>query len=245
MRASASPTEPFALRTAVPPRPGPGDDGGPDAAWSAPPDHRYRGRRLAIKRLIDIVVGVCLLIAASPVMAATAAAIRLSSPGPAIFRQRRVGRNGEPFIMLKYRTMRPDADARLRSDPALHARYVAGGYKLPLDDDPRITWFGAFLRRSSIDELPQLYNVLRGEMSLVGPRPVVPEELDQYQGYVEAYLMAVPGLTGLWQVSGRDAVGFPDRAQVDADYISDWSLRTDASILLRTIPAVALARGVR
>ncbi len=212
--------------------------------WQPRPDHRYQGWRLMVKRLVDTVMAAGLLVLLLPVMVLTALAIRLSSRGPAIYRQLRVGRHGEPFTMYKFRTMCPDAEERLLSDPELHARYLEGGFKLALGEDPRVTGLGAFLRRTSLDEVPQLWNVIRGEMSLVGPRPVVPEELDQYCAYVQAYLMAIPGLTGAWQVSGRDAVKFPGRARCDAAYIDGWSLQSDIRILFRTLPAAAAARGV-
>jgi lipopolysaccharide/colanic/teichoic acid biosynthesis glycosyltransferase len=196
------------------------------------------------KRIVDVVGTVVLAGAFAPVMMLAAVAIRLTSSGPIIYRQTRVGRRGEPFTLYKFRTMRPDAEARLREDQDLYERYLAGGFKLSCEDDPRITRIGTFLRKSSIDELPQLLNVIKGQMSLVGPRPVVPDELTEYGVYVKAYLMALPGLTGAWQVSGRDAVKFPGRARFDAQYIDQWSLRRDLRILLMTVPAAASARGV-
>ncbi|MGB5759971.1 MAG: sugar transferase [Acidimicrobiales bacterium] len=212
--------------------------------WQPRSDHRYRGIHLRIKRFLDVIGAVGLAAVFLPVMAATAVAIRLSSPGPVIFRQTRVGRGGRLFTMYKFRTMYPDAERRLRADQRLHGQYLAGGFKLPCELDPRIIGIGTFLRKRSIDELPQLLNIIRGEMSLVGPRPVLPEELAQYGEYVGAYLMAVPGLTGAWQVAGRDAVKFPGRARLDAAYIDGWSLQRDFSILTRTVSAAASARGV-
>jgi len=213
-------------------------------SWVPRPQHRYRGHRLTAKRAVDLVLGSVLLVAAVPILVVVLATVRLTSPGPALFRQHRVGRNGRLFRIIKIRTMYVDAEHRLVSDPELRARYVRHGYKLPLREDPRITQLGAFLRRTSIDELPQLWNVVRGEMSLVGPRPVLTEELEEYGPYATAYRMAKPGLTGPWQVAGRDAVRFPYRARIDADYIDQWSLTGDAVILAKTLPAVLKARGV-
>lgn len=212
--------------------------------WQPRLGHRYRGSRLMLKRLLDVVGAFLLLVALSPVLVATGVAIRLTSPGPALFRQCRVGQSGRHFRIVKFRSMKVDAERQLETDDELRTRYLNDGYKLPLHDDPRITRLGRILRKTSIDELPQLWNVLKGEMSLVGPRPVVPDELAEYRGYVHAYLMARPGLSGLWQVAGRDAVQFPHRARMDAEYIDGWSLRKDVAILLRTVPAAARARGV-
>ncbi len=212
--------------------------------WAPRPMHRYRGYRLVVKRVLDIVLGSVLLVATSPLVAIAVATVRITSPGPGLFRQRRVGHGGRPFRIIKIRTMHLDAEQRLAGDAVLQARYLRHGYKLPLKDDPRVTRLGAFLRRTSIDELPQLWNVVKGDMSLVGPRPVLSDELAEYGGYVTAYRMAKPGLTGPWQVEGRDAVRFPFRAHIDADYVDQWSLTTDIIILAKTLPAVLKARGV-
>ncbi|MDH4280097.1 MAG: sugar transferase [Acidimicrobiia bacterium] len=197
------------------------------------------------KRLLDVVFAGVLLVALAPLLIVLFLGVRASSPGPGLFRQERIGRNGRPFTILKFRSMHADAERRLVEDPDLRRRYLNGGYKLPLDADPRITKLGGFLRRTSFDELPQLWNVLKGEMSLVGPRPVLREELSEYGRYVGAYLVAWPGLTGPWQVAGRDAVRFPLRGRFDADYVDDWSLVADIKILLRTIPSAIRARGVQ
>jgi lipopolysaccharide/colanic/teichoic acid biosynthesis glycosyltransferase len=196
------------------------------------------------KRLVDLVVATVLIIAFAPLLVAIGFAVRLSSPGPAVYRQVRVGRHGQPFTIFKFRTMQADAEERLCRDRELRARYLAGGFKLATGEDPRITRLGAILRKTSLDELPQLLNVLRGEMSLVGPRPVLAEELAQYGPYRRAYLLAFPGMTGAWQVAGRDAVRFPRRAALDARYVENWSLLGDLAILLRTVPAALAARGV-
>lgn len=228
-------------------RPGPSAPGigRVNETWTPRPGHRYCGHRLAVKRLIDLVGAGSILVVATPLLALIALAIRLSSPGPAVYRQVRVGRGGQRFTILKFRTMHDNADRQLRKDPELWDRYVGGGFKLALNDDPRITRLGAVLRKASLDELPQLVNVVRGDMSLVGPRPVVPEELEQYGAYLDAYLLAMPGVTGAWQVAGREAVRFPGRARLDAEYLDEWSLGRDLCILLRTVPATLTARDVR
>jgi exopolysaccharide biosynthesis polyprenyl glycosylphosphotransferase len=196
------------------------------------------------KRALDLTVAGLALFVLSPLLLAVGLAVRLADRGPALFRQRRLGLGGRPFFLFKFRSMRPDAEAVLRADPVLHARYVANDFKLSEDEDPRITSLGRFLRKSSLDELPQLWNVLRGDMTLVGPRPICPGELENYEPYGELYLSARPGLTGHWQVSGRSEVRYPERAFLDLDYIGNSTFRTDMGILLRTIPAVIRRRGV-
>jgi lipopolysaccharide/colanic/teichoic acid biosynthesis glycosyltransferase len=139
--------------------------------------------------------------------------------------------------------MRVDAEDVLRRDPAVRARYIANGYKLPAAEDPRITTIGRFLRCTSLDELPQLFNVMRGEMSLVGPRPIVPAELVEYGDSAAEFLAAIPGITGRWQVSGRSNLFYPERAAVELEYITGWSLSEDVRILLRTLPVVLSRTG--
>lgn len=196
------------------------------------------------KRSLDVVLSLVLLVALLPVLLLIAAAVRLTSPGPVLFRQRRVGRGGREFPILKFRTMHTDAERLLRADPELHERFVAGGHKLPCADDPRVTRVGRLLRRTSFDELPQLFNVLAGHMSLVGPRPVERTQLDRdYQGFAAPYLALRPGLTGLWQVSGRSRVTFPERAHLDERYLDACGPLTDARILLRTPVVVVTGRG--
>jgi exopolysaccharide production protein ExoY len=213
--------------------------------WSGRQAPRYRGWRLVVKRAVDLGTTSILLVLTSPIMAAAAAAIVMTAGRPVLFRQQRVGRHGRRFVILKLRTMRPDAQDVLAADPALYERYLTGGFKLDLDDDPRLLRVGRFLRRYSIDEIPQLLNVLRGDMSLVGPRPVVPGELPEYGPLVPAYLHAWPGITGAWQVAGRDDIKYPERAELDAQYLERWSLLSDPAILLRTLPSALRARGVR
>ncbi len=194
------------------------------------------------KAVLDRTLAACLLVVAAPIMAVLAILIRRGSTGPALFRQERIGRDGRPFHIYKFRSMTNDAEARLRRD-GLWDSYVANGFKLPQGDDPRITQLGAFMRRTSLDELPQLLNVVAGSMSLVGPRPVVPSELECYGDLELAYTGVRPGITGYWQVNGRSDVGFPERAELDAYYYDNRSLRVDLRILFRTVLAVALRVG--
>jgi exopolysaccharide production protein ExoY len=191
--------------------------------------------RLMAKRAIDIVGAVAgLLVAAVPLML-LALAIALESRGPVIFAQERVGRRGQRFRCLKLRTMRQDAEDVLRTDPELYAEYLANHFKIPEDRDPRTTRLGRLLRRTSLDELPQLWNVLRGEMSLVGPRPVVPDELSHYGDRADLLLSVRPGLTGAWAVNGRHQVGYPRRCELELDYVRRLSLRTDLQVMVRTL----------
>ena len=199
--------------------------------------------RVAAKRLVDVVGGLVLLAVAAPVLALLALLVRLDSPGPVFFRQRRPGLGGRPFHMLKFRSMRVDAEEILHADPDLYRRFVANGCKLPEGEDPRISRIGKLLRGSSLDELPQLFNVLKGDMSLVGPRPVVGPELELFGDRAAIILSVKPGMTGLWQVSGRSAIGAVDRAALDMEYVAQWSLLLDFKILLRTVPAVFLQAG--
>jgi exopolysaccharide biosynthesis polyprenyl glycosylphosphotransferase len=180
------------------------------------------------------------LLVLSPALLAVALAIKLDSPGPVIFRQRRIGVNGREFQMLKFRSMHRDAEARLAS---LRALNEASGPVFKIRKDPRITRVGRLIRRTSIDELPQFWNVLRGEMSIVGPRPPLPWEADQYQRRHVRRLSVKPGITCTWQVSGRSAIGFDRWMELDLAYIDSWSLWQDVKILARTIPAVLTGRG--
>ena len=202
-----------------------------------------RARQLFLKRALDIIGSVLFLIVLAPVFAIISLLIAMDTSGPVLFVQCRLGRFGRPIRCLKFRSMSADAEARLYSDPVLFRRYVENGYKLPASSDERITKIGRFLRRTSLDELPQLWNVLKGEMSLVGPRPIVPDEIHHYNGEGPLLLSLKPGITGAWQVSGRSAVQYPERAAVELEYVEGWSLWRDVSILLRTLPAVLAARG--
>jgi exopolysaccharide biosynthesis polyprenyl glycosylphosphotransferase len=193
-----------------------------------------------LKRAMDVLlVGVGLLLI-SPLLAMIALAIKLDSPGPIFYRQTRVGKDGRHFSMLKFRSMCIDAERKLAD---LRSLNEADGPLFKMKADPRITRIGRILRRYSIDELPQLFNVLTGEMSLVGPRPPIPAEVAEYEDWQLGRLRAVPGLTGLWQVSGRSEVSFHDMVRLDLHYIRNWSLSLDFEILLRTVPAVITSRG--
>ena len=196
-----------------------------------------------MKRDLDLVLAGALLLITAPLMLTIAVAVRCTSPGPALFRQLRIGRNARPFGILKFRTMRGDAEAVLAADPALYAEYVANDYKLSPDRDPRITPLGRWLRRTSLDELPQLFNVLRGEMSLVGPRPIVADEIAHYGDRADVFHAALPGLTGAWQVAGRSDLRYPERCDVELEYVRNWSLARDVVILFATVRQVINGRG--
>jgi exopolysaccharide biosynthesis polyprenyl glycosylphosphotransferase len=196
-----------------------------------------------LKRAVDVIVASVGLLIAMPLMAAIAVAIRILDRGPALFRQVRLGEGGRPFQMWKFRTMRTDAEEVLLADPELYARYVANNYKLADAEDPRISRIGAFLRKTSLDELPQLVNVLKGDMTLVGPRPIVPRELEMYAPYHDLLLSVRPGLTGQWQVNGRSEVPYPERAHMDLDYVAGHSVGEDIAIMVRTLPSVVRRRG--
>jgi exopolysaccharide biosynthesis polyprenyl glycosylphosphotransferase len=198
---------------------------------------------LACKRLVDIVVSAVAMLLLAPLFVVVAIAVRLSSPGPVIFGQRRCGRHRRMFTIYKFRSMRIDAEAALHADAELHQLYVASDFKLPEDRDPRLTPIGRFLRATSLDELPQLWNVFRGDMSLIGPRPIVPAEIAHYGGVAPLLLALKPGLTGAWVAEGRSNVGYPRRAELELDYVRTWSLLADMAILLRTIPMVVWRKG--
>ena len=198
-----------------------------------------------VKAVFDQLTAAVLVVLFSPLLIGLAILVR-SDGGPALFRHRRIGAGGRAFDCIKYRTMVVDADLRLRilldTDKRAAAEWSADQ---KLSNDPRITKIGRFLRQSSLDELPQLFNVLRGEMSLVGPRPIVPSEVIRYDDDIEYYYAAKPGLTGLWQVSGRNETGYARRVKLDVWYVRNWSLWHDLAILCKTVPAVFLRRGAR
>ena len=195
------------------------------------------------KRVLDLVLAAVLLAVLAPVLVALALTVALSSPGPVLFRQRRVGQGGVSFDVVKFRTMRAGAEGQLHATPDLYRRYVAGGYKLPAGRDPRVTGVGRVLRRLDLDELPQLWNVVRGQMSLVGPRPVPEAELDRYGPFRHYYEQVRPGMTGLWQVSGRNRLPYDERIALDAHYVQGVSVGRDLSILARTLPALMRGGG--
>jgi exopolysaccharide production protein ExoY len=196
------------------------------------------------KRVIDIILALSGIVLFAPLLLVCMIATTLSSPGPALFRHKRIGFNGKPFACLKFRTMVIDAPERLRqlleTDPAAAAEWRE---TQKLHNDPRVTAIGAILRKSSLDELPQLFNVLKGDMSIVGPRPVTEAELDRYSTSVSVYLSCRPGITGLWQVSGRSTTTYTRRVACDTFYAQNWSLALDAKIVFVTLPALLLAEG--
>lgn len=196
--------------------------------------------RLAAKRILDFTGALVGIILAGPVMLATAIAIRITDPGPVLFRQVRAGRNGRTFTMLKFRSMVMDAEKRKAE--LMHLNEMDGPV-FKIQRDPRITAVGRFIRKTSIDELPQLFNILLGDMSLVGPRPPLPSEVDQYQAWQRRRLSVKPGLTGMWQVSGRNQIDFDEWMKMDLEYIDNWSLWLDIKIILKTVPAVVLRSG--
>jgi exopolysaccharide biosynthesis polyprenyl glycosylphosphotransferase len=197
---------------------------------------------LAAKRAFDLFEAAVALLVLSPIFLVVAVAIRLESPGPIFFRQRRVGVYGREFNLYKFRSMYQDAEARLES---LRARNEVSGPVFKMRDDPRVTRVGRFIRRASIDELPQFWNVLRGEMSVVGPRPPLPSEVKQYERWQLRRLSVKPGITCTWQVSGRSQISFEQWMELDLRYIDSWSLWQDVKILARTIPAVLTGRGAQ
>lgn len=198
---------------------------------------------LLLKRALDVVVSASLLVLLTPLLLLVALAVRLSDGGPALFSQTRAGLHGRPFAMLKFRSMVVDAEARRVEVAHLNER---DGPVFKAADDPRITRLGAFLRRSSLDEFPQLWNVLRGQMSLVGPRPPIPAEVEEYERWQLRRLSMKPGITCIWQVEGRgDNVDFDQWMRQDLDYIDNWSLGLDLTLLARTVPAVLRGRGAR
>jgi exopolysaccharide biosynthesis polyprenyl glycosylphosphotransferase len=199
------------------------------------------GFQQTLKRAFDIVVGSLALVLLSPLMLACAAAVRLSGPGPVLFRQPRVGRDGELFVMRKFRSMVLDAERQLTAVRQLNE---ADGPLFKLGPDPRVTPVGRLLRAWSLDELPQLFDVLQGHMSLVGPRPPLPTEVESYDRWVRGRLRVKPGMTGLWQVSGRHRLSYEDYVHYDLFYVENWSLTMDMYILLRTLPAVLGRTGI-
>jgi exopolysaccharide biosynthesis polyprenyl glycosylphosphotransferase len=192
------------------------------------------------KRTFDIAVSAAALLALSPVLLTVAALVKLSDGGPVLFRQHRVGRTGEPFAMLKFRSMVEDAEGR-RGE--LVANNEGAGVLFKLRQDPRVTSVGRHLRRFSLDELPQLINVLRGDMSLVGPRPPLPDEVDRYHDDMRRRLLVRPGITGLWQVSGRSELSWDESVRLDLYYFDNWSMLSDLVIIAKTVRAVLGSSG--
>ena len=199
---------------------------------------------LSFARLVDLALALSAIIFLAPLMLVVAACVYIVDPGPILFGHRRLGKHGRTFRCWKFRSMVVDADARLRElledDPVARAEWEAD-HKLRAD--PRITKIGHFLRKSSLDELPQFFNVLFGEMSLVGPRPIVGDEVIKYGRYFANYCSVRPGITGLWQISGRNDISYRRRVAIDVAYVKSKSLRLDVGILLATVPCVMARRG--
>jgi exopolysaccharide biosynthesis polyprenyl glycosylphosphotransferase len=193
------------------------------------------------KRLFDIIVSALLLILLIPVLLTVMLLIYLDSPGGVLFSQQRVGKQGRCFTIWKFRSMCVDAEQR--KDALREKNEVDGGITFKIEDDPRVTRFGRIIRKSSIDELPQLWNVLIGDMSLVGPRPALPDEVVQYTPFECQRLGVKPGITGLWQILGRSKLPFSKQVELDIKYINTSSFGHDLLILLKTIPAVLTGRG--
>jgi exopolysaccharide biosynthesis polyprenyl glycosylphosphotransferase len=200
----------------------------------------FTGVRRVVKEIFDRVAASLLLLALSPALLVFAALIKLNSRGPVFYTQRRIGKDGKPFTMVKFRTMVVDADAKRVT---LRLADEGAGPLFKLRRDPRVTRVGGWLRRYSVDELPQLANVLAGTMSLVGPRPPLPEETKTYAPDVRRRLLVKPGLTGLWQVSGRSDLPWEEAVRLDLRYVEDWSLALDALILWKTLRAVFGGEG--
>lgn len=197
-----------------------------------------------LKRVFDVSAALTALVLISPLFLMLMLLVKLSDRGPAFYGHRRVGHSGKSFPCLKFRTMVVDGDkvlqAYLHANPKATEEWLA---TRKLQNDPRVTLVGAVLRKLSLDELPQLINIIRGEMSIVGPRPVVEDELELYETAAIYYLQSRPGLTGLWQVSGRNDVSYASRVAFDTHYVKNWSLGSDMMIIAKTIPAVCLSRG--
>jgi len=193
-----------------------------------------------VTRVVDFMVSLLILIIGFPLWLCIALGIVISSPGGILYKQTRIGFAGRPFKVYKFRSMYKDADARL---PELTVLNEAQGPLFKIKDDPRVTLIGRFLRHTSFDEIPQLFNVLNGEMSLVGPRPALPSEVAQYDELQRGRLAVKPGMTGLWQVRGRSDISFDEGVLMDLYYIENWSLRLYFQTLIRTIPVVIFGRG--
>jgi len=201
---------------------------------------RLEGWQGYIKEIMDIFIATLGLVLFSPLMIVIALLIKLDSEGPIIYKHKRVGRYGRDIYIWKFRTMYKDADKILEQYPQLKMEFEKN---FKLKNDPRVTKIGRFLRKWSLDEIPQLFNILKGELSVVGPRPVTRKELEKYGNFADEILRVKPGLTGLWQVSGRSDLDYARRVQLDLYYIQNWSLALDLEIILKTIPAVILGRG--
>jgi exopolysaccharide biosynthesis polyprenyl glycosylphosphotransferase len=202
---------------------------------------QYTGAKRIQKRAFDVVLSLMVLTAATPVMLAAAIAIKLTSRGPVFYRSERIGLDGRPFEMIKFRTMVVGADQQVDSLTAINES--VGGVLFKIKQDPRVTKVGRFLRRYSIDELPQFFNVLGRDMSVVGPRPPLQGEVAKYDDQVRRRLLVLPGITGLWQVSGRSDLSWEDSVRLDLSYVENWSITNDLLIAIKTARTVFGAAG--
>lgn len=208
------------------------------------PSNRKRKNYEIVKRGIDIVGALFGIFLFSIAYAILFIPYHIGgNKGSMLFKQKRLGKNGKLFEIYKFRSMKTNANDILKSDKELYKKYIDNGYKLEAHEDPRITKLGYFIRKSSIDELPQFLNVLKGEMSLVGPRPIVEEELQEYRNKSELFLKMKPGITGIWQTSGRSNVGYPDRVDMELSYLHKPSIKKDIRIIFRTILKVFVKEG--
>jgi lipopolysaccharide/colanic/teichoic acid biosynthesis glycosyltransferase len=212
----------------------------PGVAPAAGENHTRGASYEVVKRVTDVAGALILLLASAPLLAVIALAVKLTSDGPMLFTQRRIGRGGRVFRCYKFRTMIPDAETRLIADPELTNEFDTN---FKIKNDPRVTPVGAFLRRTSLDELPQLWNVLRGDMTLIGPRPIIEPELRKYGHFAGRLLAVKPGLGGLWQVSGRSDTTYDERIAMDMNYIDSRSTLVDLSLLVQTALVVLKGRG--
>ena len=209
-----------------------------------PPMRKHVEPDFRLGRLMDLAVACAALILVTPLMLIVALAIKLTSSGPVFYAQERIGLGGRSFPCLKFRTMRSDADGVLARVLATNSEMRAEWAKdQKLRSDPRVTWIGRLLRKSSLDELPQIFNVLWGDMSIVGPRPIVATEMVRYQRHIVSYCAVRPGITGLWQISGRNHTTYRRRVACDVTYVRNKSAANDLRIMAMTVPVVLLARG--
>lgn len=225
---------------------GSGVEAGRFGAWSGnpPAGEIHQVGSSVLKRAMDLVLAFAVLACAAPLMILIYCLLKIMDPGPALFTQLRIGRDGRAFTVYKFRTMRVDAAQRLEqllaSDPKAAAEWAEFQ---KLKNDPRVTQLGRFLRKSSLDELPQLLNIVRGEMSVVGPRPVTSGEIHRYGADYPYYTAVRPGVLGLWQVKGRNALTYPERIAYDVQYVKTWSIWEDVKILFMAVPVVLLGLG--
>lgn len=195
------------------------------------------------KRVFDLIFASIAFLFILPLLVIIGLLVIIESGLPYLFNHTRLGMRGKHIRVWKIRTMWPDAEERLLNDPTLYQQYVCNNFKLPAKNDPRLTLVGRLLRRTSFDELPQFWNVIKGDMSIVGPRPIVPNEIIHYDGHEDLFLSVRPGITGLWQVSGRSEIGYPERSELELKYIQKMCPRYDLNIIVRTIWVVLTGRG--